>query len=179
MKEIFDVYKNKLNDFIISLKARVKQQTINKQLLEEIRDEINKWGKNNLNLMYLELKSVLDSKSINEEKKKSVLERAQSLTEYGLYVAPIDLIQQEDANAKSLYIAGGTLVGAFLLQKLLFKRFKFASSTILAAIALLASKSYFTSSKDNTDIVLSYIDDAKEWLEAAFENIYKTFKELD
>ncbi|MGE4546710.1 MAG: hypothetical protein AB7E28_02940 [Desulfurella sp.] len=179
MKEIFDVYKNKLNDFIVSLKSKVKQQAINKQLLEEIRNEINQWGKNNLNLMFLELKSTLDSKSIDEEKKKSVLERAQSLTEYGLYVAPIDLIQQEDTNAKSLYIAGGTLVGVSLLQKLLFKKFKFINSAVLATVALLASKSYFNNSKENNDMVLSYIDDAKEWLEAAFENIYKTFKELD
>jgi len=179
MKEIFDVYKNKLDDFIVSLKSKAKQQAVNKQLLEEIRSEINKWGKNNLNLMFLELKSILDSKSIDEEKKKSILDRAQSLTEYGLYVAPIDLIQQEDTNAKSLYIAGGTLVVASLLQKLLFKKFKFVNSSILATVALLASKSYFNNSKDNNDVVLSYIDDAKEWLEAAFENIYKTFKELD
>ncbi|OSS41925.1 hypothetical protein DESAMIL20_1478 [Desulfurella amilsii] len=179
MKEIFDVYKDKLNDFIVSLKAKAKQQATTKQLLEEIRNEINQWGKNNLNLMFLELKSTLDSKSIDEEKKELILERAQSLTEYGLYVAPIDLIQQEDTNAKSLYIAGATLVGVSLLQKLLFKKFKFFNSAVLATVALLASKSYFNSNEDNTDVVSSYIDDAKEWLEAAFENIYKTFKELD
>ncbi|AHF97748.1 MAG: hypothetical protein ACPLW6_01800 [Desulfurella sp.] len=178
MKEIFDVYKNKLDDFIVSLKAKVKQQPLTSQLLEEIRNEINQWGKNNLNLMFLELKSLIDSKQIDEYKKKTILERAQSLTEYGLYVAPIDLIQQEDTNSKSIYIAGATLLGASILQKLLFKKFKFVNSALLATIAYLVSKSYFSDNQNNTDVVLSYIDDAKEWLSAAFDNIYKTFEEL-
>ncbi len=179
MKEIFDVYKNKLDEFIVSLKAKVKQQPLTKQLLEEIRDEINQWGKNNLNLMFLELKSKIESKQIDEEKKKAILERSQSLTEYGLYVAPIDLIQQEDINSKSYYIAGATLISAALLQKLLFKKFKFPTSAFLATIAFFVSKSYLSDDKNKIDVALSYIDDAKEWLDAAFENIYKTFKELD
>lgn len=179
MKEIFDVYKNKLDDFIVSLKAKVKQQPLSKQLLEDIRTQLNQWGKNNLNLMFLELKSMLDKKVVDEAKKKSVLERAQSLTEYGLYVAPIDLIQQDDTNAKSLYIAATTLVVTSIVQKLLFKKFKFLNSTILGALALFASKNYFGSNQNTAELALSYIDDAKEWLFAAFENIYKTFKELD
>lgn len=179
MKEIFDVYKNKLDDFIVSLKTKVKQQPLSKQLLEDIRIQLNQWGKNNLNLMFLELKSMLDKKVVDEEKKKAVLERAQSLTEYGLYVAPIDLIQQDDTNAKSLYISAATLVGTSIIQKLLFKKFKFLNSTILGVLALLVSKNYFGSDQNTTELALSYIDDAKEWLSAAFENIYKTFKELD
>ncbi len=179
MKEIFDVYKNKLDEFITSLKSTVKQRPLTKQLLEEIRTEINQWGKNNLNLMFLELKSALDSKAVDEEKKESALERAQSLTQYGLYVAPIDLIQQDDTNTKSIYIAISTLVISSIAQKILFKKFKFINSTIFASIALLASKNYFSSNKDTTEVALSYIDDAKDWLLSAFENIYKTFKELE
>lgn len=180
MKEIFDIYKNKLDNFIVELKSEVKLQSLNKELLENIRIKLNQWGKNNLNLMYMELKSAIEAKSaLDENKKKSVLERASSLTEYGLYVAPIDLIQGEQNNAQSLYIAALTVLGACALQKIIFKKFKFFNSTLLGLLTFAGSSTYFNKYQDNKESVLSYIDDAKEWLLTAFENIYKTFKELD
>jgi len=178
MKNIFDVYKNKLDEFIVSLKSKIKQQPISKELLEDIRREINQWGKNNLNLMFLELKSALEKKAVNEEKKKNILERAESLTQYGLYVAPIDLIQQDDVNTKSVYVGLGTLIASSIVQKALFKKFKFLNSILIGTVVYIVAKNYFGNNQNTTEVVMSYIDDAKDWLFSAFENIYKTFEEL-
>ena len=184
MEGILKNYKEKLNETILDIKAEVEETENIKDRLSEIRDELSKWGKNNLSLMFQELKSYVEKNNPkfiedNKEKWETILDKAEALTEYGLYVAPIDLIRGEDNTVKSIYVGVGAFVGSVLFTKLAMKKAKFIPSLLASIIGGTAAYYLLDLNKDDEmkQMLISYIDDAEDWIETAFENMHRIFKD--
>ncbi len=184
MENILDVYKQKLDDIMVDMKSEVNESLDIEDSLNKIRDELSKWGKNNLSLMFQELKNYVEKNNPkfieeNKEKWETMLDKAEALTEYGLYVAPIDLLKGKDSTAKSIYIGAGTFIGGIFFTKLVKKEVKLLPSLLTSLISGIAAYYLLDINKEEEikNMILSYIDDAKDWIETAFENMNRIFKD--
>ncbi len=184
MEKILENYKKKLEEAVVDIESRVKSASNLNEILTDVRDELARWGKEHLSKLYLELKEYVEKNNPefiekNKEKWETMLERAQALTEYGLYVAPVDLLRSEDNIARAVYVGASALIGALIVSKFLTGKFKIIPSIALSTAGGTAAYYLMGSNKDDElrQTVLSYIKDAKEWIETAFENMYKIFKD--
>ncbi len=184
METILNTYKEKLEEIIEDMKSEVQESIKIDESLNKVRDELSKWGKNNLSLMFQELKEFVEKNNPkfiedNKEKWETMLDKAEALTEYGLYVAPIDLLRESDNTAKSIYIGAGTFISSIVLTKLATKKPKLLPSLLTSVISGIGAYFLLNLDKDEEkkSMLLSYIDDAKDWIETAFENMYRIFKD--
>ncbi len=184
MDKILSEYKEKLEDIIVDMKSEVKESFDINESLNKVRDELSKWGKNNLSLMFQELKGYVEKNNPkfieeNKEKWETMLDKADALTQYGLYVAPIDLLRSSDNTAKSIYVGAGAFVSSIVFTKLAMKKAKFLPSLLTSVISGVAAYYLLDANKDEEmkNMLLSYIDDAKDWIDTAFENMYRIFKD--
>ncbi len=184
MEKILNAYKEKLEDIIIDMKSEVKESLDIEESLNKVRDELSKWGKNNLSLMFQELKGYVEKNNPkfieeNKEKWETMLDKAEALTEYGLYVAPIDLLRSSDNTAKSIYVGAGALLSSIVFTKFAMKKAKFIPSLLTSVLSGFAAYYLLGMNKDEEmkSMLLGYIDDAKDWIETAFENMHKIFKD--
>ncbi len=184
MEKILQTYRSKLDEIVVDMKSRIKSSSKLDDALVEVRDELARWGKEHLSKLYLELKDYVEKNNPefiekNKEKWEVMLDKAQALTEYGLYVAPIDLLRDEDTLAKSVYVGVGALLGGLILSKIITGKMRLLPSVVLSVGGGAASYYLMGSNKEDEikNTVLAYIDDAKEWIDTAFENMYKIFKD--
>jgi hypothetical protein len=185
VEKILETYKTKLNDTIMNIKTKVENTESVSDILDEIRDEIYQNGKTFLKLMFNELKSYVEANKQdfienNKEKWEKILDKAEALSEYGLYVAPIDLIKNNENTTKAAYISAGTFFGSIVFTKLSSKKAKLLSS-LFASIASGAIAYYVLDlNKDEKlkESLNGYIDDAADWMFTALENMYRIFQDV-
>ena len=184
MEDILNRYKDKLDSVIGELKTKVKFENDVDKILEDVRNELSNWGKDNLKMMLSELKSYVENNNEgfidnNEEKWKTILDKGEALSEYGLYVAPVDLLKESEIPTESIYIGTGAFVGSLLLTKLISKKAKILPSIIVSVLSGFAA--YYAFKDVRTERVresaINYIDDAYDWMSTAFENMYRIFKD--
>ncbi len=184
MEDILKKYKAMLDDEVVQIKTRIRSSGKVEEELERIRDELARWGKEHLSKLFLELKGLVEKNNPefiekNPEKWETMLDKAEALTEYGLYVAPVDLLKGEDAASKAIYVGAGALVGSLVLTKVLTGKVRLFPSFVVSLASGGASYYLLNIGKEDEikNTVVGYIDDAKEWIETAFENMYKIFKD--
>ncbi len=184
MNSILESYKRGLEDFIIDTKWKIRESSDLDKTLESVRDELSQWGKEKLHSMFEELKTYVEKNNPefiknNREKWETILDKSKALTEYGLYVAPIDLFGSEDAIAKAAYVGAGTFVGSIVLTKLITKKAGVLQSLLASIIGGVAAYYLFdlNSEEDIKNTAINYIDDAKDWINTAFENMNRIFKD--
>lgn len=182
MNSILEKYKSKSNDVIAQIKQKVNSSDNMKDTLENIREELSSWGKENINLLTSELKEYINKNNPdfiakNKDKWEMILDKAQALSEYGLYVAPIDLLTNNEDVAKATYVGVASFLSSILLTKIVTKKVHFVASVLTSvASGFVAYYMLETKKGDEKDLIMNYIDDAHEWINTAFENTYKTFQ---
>lgn len=184
MNNILESYKRELEDFIIDTKWKIRKSSNLDKTLESIRDELSQWGKEKLRSMFEELKTYVEKNNPvfiknNKEKWETILDKSEALTEYGLYVAPIDLFGSEDAVAKAVYVGAGTFIGSIILTKLATKKAGIVQSLLASILGGVTAYYLFdlNSEEDAKNTAINYIDDARDWINTAFENMNRIFKD--
>ncbi len=184
MENILETYKNKLDDFSAELRRRVYIENDIESALDDIKNELADFGKSNLKMLFSELKSYIEKNNPdfiknNKEKWEKILDKADALSEYGLYVAPIDLLRNNDNSAKAVYVGLGTFLSSALLTKITSKKVKFLPSVLSSLLGGAAAYYLFNLNKDDKmkEALIGYMDDAHDWISTAFENMYKIFKD--
>ncbi len=184
MENLLKSYKDKLNDIINKLEAKIRLEDNMDSVLEDVRNELSSWGRDNLKNMYLELKDYVEKNSPdfiknNEEKWKTMLDKAEALSEYGLYVAPIDLLKESEMPTKAFMVGAGTLLSSLLLTKIASKKAKLIPSLFTSILSGVAA--YYVLEGDKTEKIresaINYVEDARDWIDTAFENMYRIFKD--
>ncbi len=184
MDEILGSYKEKLEEKINEVKREIEDSVDMSRRIDEIRDDLSSWGKSNLNLLFLELKGYIEKNNPsfikdNDEKWKEILDRAKALTEYGLYVAPLELVKGKSRNIVPVYVGVGGFLGGSALSKVLFRRSFMLINALLSGLG--GAVSYYVlgprMKERRKKLALEYIDEVKDWIETAFENMVRVFKE--
>ncbi len=182
MKDILEAYKEKLDREISAKKAEVRTAINISEEIDKIRNDLSLIGKNLLSMFYQELVRYVEEKNPdfiknNKDKWDEILDKANALREYGLYVAPIELLKEEN---KTLPIAVGTgaFIAAGVLTKLLLKRIKIIPAVIVGAIGGVGYNIFFGEDENKKrEMLEQYIDDAYDWIKTALENMYKIFQD--
>ncbi len=182
MEKILNIYKEKLEKEIAKKKGEVRGTAKFEDLVDRIREDLSNIGRNLLAMFYQELVRYVEQNNPdfiknNKDKWDSILERANSLKEYGLYVAPIDLIKEEN-NTLPLAIGVGSFVAAGVITKLLLKKVKILPAALIGAIGGVGYNLIFGEDESKKrEMLLEYIDDAQDWMRTALENMYKIFQD--
>ena len=182
MEQILNRYIEKLEKEITSKKAEVEATAKIEDIVEEIRDELSNTGRNLLSMFYQEMVRYIEKNNPqfienNKEKWEEILDRASALKEYGLYVAPIELIQ-EDNSTLPLAVGLGSFIAAGVITKLLMKKVKLVPAAIIGAIGGLGYNLLFGEDEiRKREMLIEYIDDAGDWIKTALNNMYKIFKD--
>ncbi len=182
MEQILSIYKEKLDKEIAEKKGEVRGTARFDELVDKIREDLSNIGRNLLAMFYQELVGYVEQNNAsfienNKEKWDSILERANSLKEYGLYVAPVELIKEEN-NTLPLAIGVGSFVAASVITKLLVKKVKILPAILVGAIGGVGYNLMFGEDEvKRREMLLEYVDDAQEWIRTALENMYKIFQD--
>ncbi|AEA33280.1 hypothetical protein [Hippea maritima] len=182
MENILKVYKEKLANEIAKKKAEVKTAIDINAALDKVRDELSNSGRNLLSMLFTELKGYIEKNKPefiqnNKDKWENMLERAKALTEYGLYVAPVDLLKDKE-NLAPVYVGVGAFAATTLTSKLLTKKFRPITAALASVIG--GAAYYILYGKDESkerELLSQYIDDANDWIKTALDNMYKIFKD--
>ncbi len=183
MDTILESYKDKLDKAISEKKSEVIGSEARFDILVEmVRDELSDMGKQLLADFYDELVKYVEENrkefiENNKDKWEEILERARSLKEYGLYVAPVELLKEEN-NTIPVLVGFGAFAAASIGSKLFFKKFKFIPSAIVGVAAYFGYGYLFGEDEGKRrEMLLEYIDDAQDWMRTALENMYKIFQD--
>ncbi|WP_022669815.1 hypothetical protein [Hippea alviniae] len=182
MEKVLKAYLDKLMDEISKKKAEVRLSRDFEGILDKVRDDLSAIGKNLLSMFFMELKGYIERNKPefienNKEKWQDMLDRAEALTEYGLYVAPVDILK-EQTKITPTYLGAGVLVATGLISKLLTKKVRVLPAFALAlASGVVYSNFYDDKEKKQKDVLEEYINDAYDWIKTALENMYKIFKD--
>ena len=182
MERILNVYKEKLEKEIAKKKGEVRGTARFEELVDRIREDLSNIGRNLLAMFYQELVGYVEQNNAsfiesNKDKWDSILERANSLKEYGLYVAPVELIKEEN-NTLPLAIGVGSFIAAGVLTKLFTKKIKVVPSILIGAIGGVGYNLLFGEDEvKRREMLLEYIDDAQDWMKTALDNMYKIFQD--
>ncbi len=183
MEAILESYKDRLDEEISKRKSEIiGSESRFDILVEKVRDDLSDIGKRLLADFYDELvKYVEENKKDfienNKDKWEEILERANSLKEYGLYVAPVELLKEEN-NTIPILVGVGTFTTTSIVSKLIFKKFKFISSALVGVAAYFGYSHLFGEDKGKKrEMLLEYVNDAQDWIETALDNMYKIFQD--
>ncbi len=184
MDKIIEFYKDALREKISDVRGEISETEDVKQKMDNLRDELSDWGKSNLNSMFSQLKSYVEEHNPtfikeNKEKWDSIIDKAQALTEYGLYIAPLDLLRADDKKIQAAYVGIGSFFATALFSKLIFKKTKLLTSlftSVLGGVGAYYLLEY-NSDEEARHLAVEYIEDAHDWIKTAFENMYRAFQE--
>ncbi len=182
MEKVLKAYRDKLMNEISRKKAEVKLARDFEGILNKVRDELSSTGKNLLSMFFMELKGYVERNNPefiekNKEKWQDMLQRAEALTEYGLYVAPVDILKDQ-VKLTPASVGASVFVTAGVASKLLTKKVKMLPAIALALVSgIVYSKFYNNKEKSQKDVLEEYINDAQDWIKTALENMYKIFKD--
>ncbi len=182
MEKILGTYKDKLEKEISKKKVEVETAVKFEEIVDRIREELSNIGRNLLSMFYQELIRYVEQNnpdfiSNNKEKWEEILDRAGALKEYGLYVAPIELIK-EDNKTLPFAIGVGSFLAAGVLTKILMKKVKFIPAVIIGTVGGLGYDLFFGEDEQKRkQMLLEYIDDAHDWIKTALDNMYKIFQD--
>ena len=183
MEEVIESYKSALREKISEIREEISKTENIKQKMDNLREELSQWGRSNLNSMFLQLKSYIEEHNPkfienNKEKWDSILDKAQALTEYGLYIAPLDLLKTDDKKIQVTYVGIGTFFATALFSKLISKKIKVFPALLTSALGGVGA--YYllgNSDEEAKNLAVEYVEDAHDWIKTAFENMYRAFQE--
>ena len=187
MKKILEKYNNKLSEFTSVLKADYSIQIIpEKDVLEDLRRKLEEWGKNNLQSILTDLTNFVEENckeyiTKNKQEWEDVKRRAKIASEYGLYLAPIDLISVEKSRVKAAAVGSTVILSNIFLSRLIRKKLlDFPSSLILGGVAGFVSYLLFKEKEEAGmgTLIEGYISDSEEWIRTALENVFSVFEEI-
>ncbi len=183
MEEIIESYKSALREKISEIREEISKTENIKQKMDNLREELSQWGRSNLNSMFLQLKSYIEEHNPkfienNKEKWDAILDKAQALSEYGLYIAPLDLLRTDDKKIQATYVGIGTFFAAALFSKLILKKIKVFPTLLTSALGGVGAY-YLLGNNDEEakNLAVEYVEDAHDWIKTAFENMYRAFQE--
>lgn len=186
MEKIIESYKDALREKISGIRKEISETEDIKQKMDDLREELSEWGKSNLNSMFSQLKSYIEEHNPkfiedNKEKWDSILDKAQALTEYGLYIAPLDLLRTDDKKVQAAYVGIGTFFATALFSKLISKKIKVFPALLTSALGGVGAYYLFeyNSDEEAKDLAIEYVEDAHDWIKTAFENMYRAFQEAE
>ncbi len=184
MESILQSYKQKLDDAVSDIKIKIDNTDNVAEILEDIKEKLSTVGQSNLKMLFNELKSFIEKNNPdfiknNQEKWNTIIDKGGALCEYGLYVAPLDLLRNDDETAKTAYIGIGTFLGSAFLSKLFSKKVKLLPVVLASAVSAAAAYYMFDLNKDENlkNALNLYIDDAHDWINTALENMLRIFKD--
>lgn len=184
MEEIIESYKSALREKISEIREEIAKTENIKQKMDDLREELSQWGKSNLNSMFSQLKSYVEKHNPkfienNKEKWDSILDKAQALTEYGLYIAPLDLLRTDDKKVQATYVGIGTFFATALFSKLISKKIKVFPALLTSALGGVGAYYLleYNSDEESKNLAVEYVEDAHDWIKTAFENMYRAFQE--
>ncbi len=183
MEDILKTYIDSLEEEIAQKKVEVRlsQEDFN-EILDKVRDDLSATGKNLLETLFNELKSKIEKDNPefiekNKEKWQDMLDRAEALKEYGLYVAPVDILK-EQFDITPTYVGAGIVLAVGVLTKLFTKKVRILPAVALGLAGGIAYSNYYEDKeKRQKEALEEYINDAYDWIKTALENMYKIFKD--
>ncbi|MCK4278909.1 MAG: hypothetical protein KAW82_06970 [Desulfurellaceae bacterium] len=187
MKKILEKYNNKLSEFTSILKTDYSIQIIpEKDVLEDLKKKLEDWGKSNLQSMLADLTNFVEKNckeyiTKNKQEWEDIKRRAKIASEYGLYLAPIDLINVERSGIKATAVGSSVVLSNIFLSRLIRKKLlDFSSSLILGGVAGFVSYLLFKEKEEMGmgTLIEGYINDSEEWISTALENVFSVFEEI-
>ncbi len=187
MKKILEKYNNKLSEFTSILKTDYSIQIIpEKDVLEDLKKKLEDWGKSNLQSMLTDLTNFVEKNckeyiTKNKQEWEDIKRRAKIASEYGLYLAPIDLINVERSGIKATAVGSSVVLSNIFLSRLIRKKLLgFSSSLILGGVAGFVSYLLFKEKEEMGmgTLIEGYINDSEEWISTALENVFSVFEEI-
>jgi hypothetical protein len=187
MKKILEKYNNKLSEFTSILKTDYSIQIIpEKDVLEDLKKKLEDWGKSNLQSMLTDLTNFVEKNckeyiTKNKQEWEDIKRRAKIASEYGLYLAPIDLINVERSGIKATAVGSSVVLSNIFLSRLIRKKLlDFSSSLILGGVAGFVSYLLFKEKEEMGmgTLIEGYINDSEEWISTALENVFSVFEEI-
>ncbi len=188
MKKILEKYNNKLSELTSILKTDYSIQIIpEKDVLEDLKKKLEDWGKSNLQSMLTDLTNFVEKNckeyiTKNKQEWEDIKRRAKIASEYGLYLAPIDLINVERSGIKATAVGSSVVLSNIFLSRLIGKKLlDFSSSLILGGVAGFVSYLLFKEKEEMGmgTLIEGYINDSEEWISTAFENVFSVFEEIE
>jgi hypothetical protein len=187
MKKILETYKNKLSEFASILKTDYSIQIApEKDVLEDLKKKLEDWGKSNLQSMLTDLTNFVEKNckeyiTKNKQEWEDIERRAKIASEYGLYLAPIDLINVEKSGIKATAVGSVVVLSNIFLSRLIKKKLlDFSSSLIIGGITGFVSYYLFKEKEEMGmgTLIEGYINDSEEWINTALENVFSVFEEI-
>jgi hypothetical protein len=187
MKKILETYKNKLSEFASILKTDYSIQIApEKDVLEDLKKKLEDWGKSNLQSMLTDLTNFVEKNckeyiTKNKQEWEDIERRAKIASEYGLYLAPIDLINVEKSGIKATAVGSAVVLSNIFLSRLIKKKLlDFSSSLIIGGITGFVSYYLFKEKEEMGmgTLIEGYINDSEEWINTALENVFSVFEEI-
>ncbi|MCD6129854.1 MAG: hypothetical protein J7J10_02760 [Deltaproteobacteria bacterium] len=188
MKKILEKYNNKLSELTSTLKTDYSIQIIpEKDVLEDLKKKLEDWGKSNLQSMLTDLTNFVEKNckeyiTKNKQEWENIKRRAKIASEYGLYLAPIDLINVERSGIKATAVGSTVVLSNIFLSRLIRKKLlDFSSSLIVGGIIGFVSYLLFKEKEEmgTGTLIEGYINDSKEWISTALENVFSVFEEIE
>lgn len=188
MKKILEKYNNKLSEFTSILKTDYSIQIIpEKDVLEDLKKKLEDWGKSNLQSMLTDLTNFVEKNckeyiTKNKQEWEDIKRRAKIASEYGLYLAPIDLINVERSGIKATAVGSSVVLSNIFLSRLIRKKLlDFSSSLIVGGIIGFVSYLLFKEKEEmgTGTLIEGYINDSEEWIGTALENVFSVFEEIE
>jgi hypothetical protein len=188
MKKILEKYNNKLSEFTSILKTDYSIQIIpEKDVLEDLKKKLEGWGKSNLQSMLTDLTNFAEKNckeyiTKNKQEWEDIKRRAKIASEYGLYLAPIDLINVEKSRVRGVLVGSSVVLSNIFLSRLIRKKLlDFSSSLIVGGIAGFVSYLLFKEKEEmgTGTLIEGYINDSSEWIGTALENVFSVFEEIE
>ncbi len=188
MEKILEKYKNKLSEFTSILKTDYSIQIApEKDVLEDLKKKLEDWGKSNLQSMLTELTNFVEENckeyiTKNKQEWEDIERRAKIASEYGLYLAPIDLINVEKSRIKATAVGSAVVLSNIFLSRLIKKKLlDFSSSLIIGGIIGFVSYYLFKEKEEMGmgTLIEGYINDSEEWINTALENVFSVFEEIE
>ncbi|WP_035587559.1 hypothetical protein [Hippea jasoniae] len=182
MENILKFYKDELVKQVDAKRVEINNARSADEIVEKIREDLSTIGRSLLSKMFVELKGYVENNKPdfiekNADKWNEILEKAKALTEYGLYVAPIDILKDAEG-IKPAYVGVGAFALAALTSKLTTKKFRPLLSLVVSLAGSVAYSTFFgKDERDEKEFLLKYVDDAYEWIKTALENMYKVFQD--
>ncbi|MEA1995268.1 MAG: hypothetical protein U9N18_03835 [Campylobacterota bacterium] len=188
MKKVLEKYNNKLSEFTSILKTDYSIQIIpEKDVLEDLKKKLEDWGKSNLQSMLTDLTNFVEKNckeyiTKNKQQWEDIKRRAKIASEYGLYLAPIDLINVEKSRIKATAVGSSVVLSNIFLSRLIRKKLlDFSSSLIVGGIIGFVSYLLFKEKEEmgTGTLIEGYINDSEEWISTALENVFSVFEEIE